>query len=207
MYNPLAYLVVLCYHKTMNGYDFDDTIYRGNSMRRFSIFCMLHLPYLVLYLPVVFIALLLRAVRILPKNAYLLLLEGYIVFVPHVEKLVVKFWDKNMSRIKTWYLDQRQKNDIVVSATPIFVVGEACRRLGVECIATDMNARGRLNGKHCHGKRKVETFQKLHPDVNLDTYYSDSTSDKPMWCFAERGYLVKGEEITLVYENGVKIRR
>lgn len=188
----------------MNGYDFDDTIYRGNSMRRFSFFCMLRLPYLALYLPVILIALLLRAVRVLSKNAYLLLLEGYIVFVPHPERLVSKFWDKNMSRIKTWYLDQRRQDDVVVSATPFFVVGEACRRLGVECIATDMDTRGKLKGKHCHGKYKVAAFQKIHPDATLLTYYSDSSSDMPMWRFAERGYFVKGDKITLVNTKDVK---
>lgn len=189
----------------MNGYDFDDTIFRGNSMRRFAVFCMLRLPYLALYLPVIVVALFLRAIRVLSKNIYLLLLEGYLVFVPHADRLAVKFWDKNMCRIKSWYLDCKRGDDVIVSATPYFVVGEACRRLGVECIATDMNCRGKLNGKHCHGKRKVSAFEQRHPDAHLASYYSDSTSDAPMWKFAEHGYLVKGDKIREVYRNGEKI--
>ena len=130
----------LCYNATMNSYDFDDTIFRGNSMRRFSIFCTLRLPYLLLYLPVILVVLLLRAVRILNKNVYLLLLEGFVVFVPHTDRFVCKFWDKNLCRIKRWYLDQQRSDDIVVSATPFFLVGEACRRLGVECVASIVTA-------------------------------------------------------------------
>ena len=92
----LAQTVSIWYNIDMNSYDFDDTIFRGNSMRRFSIFCTLRLPYLLLYLPVIIVAMLLRAVRILNKNVYLLLLEGFVLFVPNVERFVQKFWDKNM---------------------------------------------------------------------------------------------------------------
>ena len=193
------------YNKKMNGYDFDDTIFRGNSMRRFSVFCTLRLPYLLLYLPVLLLAFLLRGLRIINKNIYLLLLEGFVVFVPHTEKFVVKFWDKNISRIKEWYLKQKRDNDIVVSATPLFVVGEACRRLGVRCIASDFSARGKLTGKHCHGKYKVKYFCAQTENAPLDSYYSDSFSDAPMWRYASKGYLVKGEKIIPMYENGEKI--
>lgn len=189
----------------MNGYDFDETIFRGNSMRSFSIFCTLRLPYLLLYLPVLLVAFLLRGLRILNKNVYLLLLEGFVVFVPHTEKFVDKFWDKNMRRIKTWYLQQKRDDDIVVSATPFFVVGEACRRLGVKCVATDFDTHGKLTGKHCHGKYKVKYFTEQIGDVRLATYYSDSKSDTPMWRFAEKGYLVKGDDLKLVYQHGEKV--
>lgn len=189
----------------MNGYDFDDTIYRGNSMRRFSVFCTLRLPYLVLYLPVLLVAFLLRGLRILTKNAYLLLLEGFVVFVPHVQRFVNKFWDKNMCRIKQWYLDQRRDDDVVVSATPYFVVGEACRRLGLKCIATDLSTNCKLRGKHCHGKYKVQYFREQTGGAELNAYYSDSHSDAPMWKYARHGYLVKGDKVTAVYEQGNKI--
>ncbi len=191
----------------MNCYDFDDTIFRGNSMRRFSLYCTLRLPYLILYLPVLLVAFLLRGLRILNKNVYLLLLEGFIVFVPHADRFVQGFWDRNMSRIKDWYRASMREDDVVVSATPLFVVGEACRRLGVRCIATDFSTRGKLTGKHCHGKYKVRYFRERMGDTPPATYYSDSRSDTPMWQYAERGYLVKGDKITLVYEDGEPVRR
>lgn len=189
----------------MSSYDFDDTIFRGNSMRRFSIFCTIRLPYLLLYLPVLLIAFLLRAVRILNKNIYLLLLEGFVIFVPRVDRFVAKFWDKNMSRIKSWYLDRKRDDDVIVSATPVFLVGEACRRLGVKCIATDFSPRGKLTGRHCHGRYKVEYFRRDMGDVVPDCYYSDSHSDKPMWVYCDRGCLVKGDKLILLYEHGRKI--
>ncbi len=188
----------------MSSYDFDDTIFRGNSMRRFSFFCTLRLPYLILYLPVVLVALFLRALRILNKNIYLLLLDSFVVFVPHAEKFVVKFWDKNIGRIKPWYLAQRQDSDVIVSASPNFLIAEACKRLGVRCIATDISTKAKLNGKHCHGAYKVEMFRRVYGDVPPEAYYSDSFSDKPMWQFSHLGYHVKGNSVKLVYRDGIE---
>ena len=190
----------------MNGYDFDDTIYRGNSTRRFYFFCMLRLPYLVIMMPVILFAGLLRGLRILSKNKFLYMLEWYIALVPNAEKFAVKFWDRNMSRIKSWYLEQRRDDDIVISASPSFVIEEVCRRLDVQCIATDLDTHGRLHGKHCYGAEKVVAYQAVFGDKLLASYYSDSRSDTPMLQFAKKGYFVKGDEITLLYENGEKVQ-
>ena len=195
----------LCYNTAMNGYDFDDTIYRGNSTRRFYFFCMLRLPYLVIMIPVIVLAGLLRGLRILNKNRFLHILELYIALVPNVERFAVKFWNKNERRIKPWYLQQKRDDDIVVSASPRFLIEEICNRLGVKCIATDIDVRAKLHGKHCYGAEKVAHYKSVFEDAPLATYYSDSLSDTPMLQFAERGYFVKGNEITLVYENGQKV--
>lgn len=130
----------------------------------------------------------------------------FIALVPHAEKFAVKFWDKNMKRIKSWYLEQKRDDDVVVSASPYFLINEACKRLGVKCIATDLDTHARLHGKHCHGEMKVEAYKKVFGDKPLATYYSDSLSDTPMFKFADKGYLVKGDKVTLLYENGEKVK-
>ncbi|MCH5152860.1 MAG: haloacid dehalogenase-like hydrolase [Clostridiales bacterium] len=190
----------------MNGYDFDNTILDGNSTRRFAFFCTARLPYLIIFVPVIVIASLLRALRIISMNKYLHMLEWFIALVPNVDKFVIKFWDKNMKHIKPWYLSQRHDDDIVISASPYFLVVEACKRLGVACIATNLDTHARLNGhKHVYGKEKVTTYKIVYEDKPLTTYYSDSMSDIPMFMFAERGYFVKGHKVKLLYENGERV--
>lgn len=190
----------------MNGYDFDDTILNGNSMVKFSIFCTLRLPYLILFIPVLIVASLLRWVRILNKNRYLHMISLFVAIVPHAEKFASKFWDKNMKNIKQWYLAQRREDDVVISASPQFLAGEACRRLGIRCIGTQLSPRSaRLQGEHCYAEQKVETYKENFGDTPLLTYYSDSLSDTPMFMLAEKGYYVSGEEVLLIYENGKKV--
>ena len=195
----------MCYNNGMNGYDFDDTILKGNSMVRFSMFCSLRLPYMILFIPVLIVAFLLRAMRILNKNRYLHMISWFVALVPNTERFVEKFWDRNMKHIKAWYLAQRRDDDVVVSASPQFLVGEACRRLGIRCVASPLSTNARLCGEHIYAEQKVEKYKMLFGDENLSTYYSDSLSDTPMFQFAERGYFVSGNDVLLLYENGQKL--
>ena len=81
----------------MNGYDFDETILKGNSVRRFFCYCFLRLPYLFIYLPVLLAAVIFK--RVLSPNAYYNMLTYYVKLVPNKQKFVTKFWDKNIKRI------------------------------------------------------------------------------------------------------------
>ena len=190
----------------MNGYDFDDTILKGNSMTMFFIYCSLRLPYLIIILPVLLVACMLRAVRILSKNSYLHMLSWFVALVPHAERFASKFWDRNMKRIKGWYLAQRRDDDLIISASPQFLVGEACRRLGLRCIGSPLSPRSaRLHGEHVYAEQKVHIYKEHFGNEPLATYYSDSLSDTPMFEFAEKGYFVCGNDVLLLYQNGKKL--
>lgn len=190
----------------MNSYDFDDTIYKGNSFRRFFGYCLLRLPYLLLFTPVILVAVVLRALKILDKNTYLTWLGAFVVFVPNVQKKVTKFWNKELCRIKSWYIAQRRDDDVIVSASPAYLVEEACRRLNVKCIATNVDARtARVDGVHCYGVDKVLRFKGANLGGAPFTYYSDSWSDEPMFAYAHEGWLVKGDVRARVYADGTKL--
>lgn len=187
----------------MKAYDFDQTIIKSNSLFQFYLFCLLRLPYFLLYTPVQIVAVLLYACRIINKNSFLRILAFFVVFIPKKQWFVRRFWDKNMWRFKQWYFKQRCDDDVIISASPRFIVEEACKRLGLEVIATELDLyTGKLKDVHCYGPKKVERFKQRFGDIALEEYYSDSYSDIPMFKFAKRGYFVKGEEITLCYEDG-----
>lgn len=186
----------------MNGYDFDETILKGNSVRRFFCYCWLRLPYLFIYLPVLFVAVIFK--RCINSNTYYNMLTYFVKLIPNKQKFVTKYWDKHINKIKQWYYDQQKEDDIIISASPSYLVEEACRRIGVRCIATpvDLKTSKVIGGNHCYGAQKPKFFREQFGDAQLETFYSDSMSDEPMFKLAHRGYLVKGDKITLIYENG-----
>lgn len=186
----------------MNIYDFDDTIFKGNSLRGFYMFCAVRLPYLWLLLPELLLTVILRKLRIISKDRFLRMLEVFIVLVPHRQKFVQKFWDKNIGRVKEWYLLRKCESDLIISASPAYIIVEACSRLGVRCMASDNGKNGMVLGKHCYGEEKVVRFRNVFPNESVATFYSDSWSDLPMLKLAEEGYLVEGDKITLVCRNG-----
>lgn len=186
----------------MNGYDFDETILKGNSVRRFFCYCWLRLPYLIIYIPVLLCAVIFG--KCVSSNTYYNMLTYFVKLIPNKQKFVQKFWDKNIGRIKSWYYEQKRDDDIIISASPSYIVEEACKRIGVDCIATpvDIATCKVIGGNHCYGKEKPTFYRERFGDMPLETFYSDSMSDEPMFKLAKRGYLVKGDKITLIYENG-----
>lgn len=133
-------------------------------------------------------------------------MEVFVLFVPKKEKFVQRFWDKNFKYVKQWYLDVRRDDDVIISASPSYLIAEVCARLGVKCIASVNESNYLVKQTHCYGAEKVGRFQKEFPDAQPETFYSDSMSDVPMMKFAKRGYLVKGNKITLLFQNGEKVQ-
>ena len=186
----------------MNGYDFDETILKGNSVRRFFFFFWARLPYLFIYLPVLLCAVIFK--RCVSSDTYYNMLPYFVKLVPNKQKFVVRYWDKHINKIKQWYFKQQKEDDIIISASPDYLVNEACKRINARCIATpvDIKTSKVLGGKHCYGKNKPDFYREVFGNTPLETFYSDSMSDEPMFKLAKRGYLVQGDKITLIYENG-----
>ncbi len=187
----------------MNGYDFDKTIFKGNSEQRFASFCFIRLPYLILLLPEILLALILYGLKFISKDRFLHMLELFVIFVPNRDYFVKRFWDKNQKRVKDWYVQSKHPTDIVVSASADYLIGEICSRMGIRCIASHTRKNGTVIGKHCYGSVKVDLYKKYYGDEPLKSFYSDSMSDRPMFVLAEDGYFVKGDEITHIYHNGL----
>ena len=112
--------------------------------------------------------------------------------IPDADAMAARFWDEHFALIFPWYLDRRRDDDVIVSASPSFLVGEACRRLGVRCLGTEMDRRtGRLLSPNCRGAEKIRRFREACGDAPVEEFYSDSYADRPMMELAESAYLMK----------------
>ena len=186
----------------MNAYDFDKTIYPGDSATHFWLFCLRRRPLTILSG--------FRALAPLSKGLTGRLSRGEVKqtlysclrLIPDVRAEAAAFWDRHIDRIYPWYLARRREDDLIISASPDFLIGEACRRLGVRYIATDMDLRtGHILGENCRGEEKVRRFRREYGDAAVEEFYSDSLSDRPMMELAERGYLVKNGAVSRLVEK------
>jgi hypothetical protein len=119
-------------------------------------------------------------------------LFAFLCFLPDPEKTVERFWDAHIAGIGEWYLAQKREDDLIVTASPEFLVGEAGRRLGVRVIGTRMDLRtGKIEGENCHDEEKVRRFRAAFPDAVIGEFYSDSHADDPLAALAEKAFLVK----------------
>ena len=117
--------------------------------------------------------------------------------LPEIEAMAEAFWDMHEKDILPWYRAQRRADDVIISASPEFLLLPICRRLGIGCLMASRvdPATGRYTGVNCHGKEKVRRFREKFPRGQIDHFYSDSRSDAPLASIAREAFLVKGEKL------------
>lgn len=183
----------------MNIYDFDETIFYPNSSWTFGNWCFKrHLPRTLLFFPFVIWAALQRLFGHIDRDIFNLRLFCFMRFIPDPDSEIKQFWDEHENLICDWYLKQKRPDDIIVSASPDFLIEEIGRRLGVKVIATKMDRRtGKILGPNCAEEEKVRRFREEYPEGKVNEFYSDSLRDTPMASIAEKAYRVvdKGQRV------------
>lgn len=174
----------------MNVYDFDKTIFRGDSTARFFAFCLKRHPGIARRLPVIVWEAGLLALGMSDKTGFKGRLFGFLRDIPDVGAEVAAFWAENAHRIQSWYLSQKRPDDLVISAGPEFLLAPVCPRL----IASRVDPKtGAYTGKNCDGEEKLRRFRAEYGGASIEEFYSDSLNDAPMAGVAARAFLVKGE--------------
>lgn len=176
----------------MNVYDFDHTIYPGDSTLDFWRFCLRRHPAALLALPGAVLSGGLFKAGLKSREAFKASFYRFLRHVPDVEGEISAFWAKNLSKIYPWYLAQKRGDDLIISASPEFLILPACQSLGVAGIASPVSPEtGELLGPNCRGEEKVVRLGQMYPGAAMEEFYSDSHSDAPLARMAERAFLVQ----------------
>lgn len=180
-----------------NVYDFDKTIYNGDSTEHFYFYCLKKYPKIIFLLPVQGFYFLEFAFKIITKTQFKEKFYTFLRYIDDTEKEVSEFWDLKLGGIKKWYLDAQQANDIIISASPEFIIKPICSRLGIKyAFASKVDPHtGKYTGLNCWGEEKVVRLNSELPNTKIKKFFSDSYSDSPLAKLAEEAYLVKGNEL------------
>ena len=182
----------------MNVYDFDGTILHGDSEHYFLHYVYEMYPKLEKYRK--------RINRFKEKclkgkktreQFYNFKYKIILSKIDNLDLVVEQFWDEYDKHIKKWYLDSHLDDDIIISATPEFLLKPIMERLHIKTlIASRMNMETfEIIGKLCYKEDKVIRFKELFDINQIDNFYSDSLTDKYMASVAKKAYFVKGNEI------------
>ena len=181
----------------MNVYDFDGTIYTGDSTADFYKHCLKKYPAILLSVPGMVLAFGLYLLNIYSKTKFKEKMYKFLKYVPDIDAEVEIFWDKHQSKIKAYYSDTHRDDDVVISASPEFLLEPICRRLKVgKLMASRVDRKtGKYEGLNCRDTEKVRRLYEWKSDAEIVDFYSDSLADTPLAELAEHSYIVKGDEI------------
>jgi len=181
----------------MNVYDFDKTIYDGDSTVNFYKYCIRKKPAVLKYLPKQVGAFFKYLFKIYDKTQMKEIFYLFLQGLDDVDSLLISYWEENMAKIKDWYIESKRADDVIISASPEFLLEIPCRALNVKMMASRVNKKtGEYDGVNCHGMEKVERFYAEFPDGVIDEFYSDSYSDTPLAEIAKQAYMVKKNKIS-----------
>ncbi|MBR2067152.1 MAG: HAD-IB family phosphatase [Solobacterium sp.] len=181
----------------MNIYDWDDTIYRGDSTFDFIKYLLVKRPKTILNLPLIAYSGLLYGLKKMPKQEMKENIFHMFQHVKDMEKMVDEFTRSHLDHVKKWYILQQKGDDLVISASPEFLIQSFCDKLGIQYVMAspvDIHT-GKYYGLNCHGEEKVRRLKEKYPDARIDSFYSDSYSDSPLAKLAKEAYLVKGDQL------------
>ena len=184
--------------ETVNVYDFDNTIYRGDSTADLYKYCLRHYPFgVIIRWPHLIFFGILFGLKIISKTNFKEKMYHFLRAVPDVDDAIDGFWDIHRDNIKGWYYEQKKDSDIISSASAVFSVKPMTDELGLRLIASKVDPRtGKYTGLNNHGEEKVVRLKDEYPNVIIDEFYSDSLSDTPLAKISKKAFFVKDDEIT-----------
>ncbi|MCH5190951.1 MAG: haloacid dehalogenase-like hydrolase [Oscillospiraceae bacterium] len=195
----------------MRVFDFDNTIYDGESgMDLFLYFFKKDPKGLLKYAPN-FLECFIKYKRGKitvdeVMNDYSLVLKEYCHKVDDIFGEFEKFWDLNQKKIKDFYYKIQDEEDIIVSACPECLLKIICDRVGIKhYIGSDVDPINGTITSICYKDNKVKAFSQVYGDVQIDEFYTDSMSDKPLMDISQNVFLVDGDKIIQIKKNGIEI--
>lgn len=181
----------------VNLYDFDNTIYKGDSSTDFFFYSLMRYPKMIKYLPRCILAAIKYKLKIISKTQMKETFFSFLEIIDDVDKHVLTFWNTHSCYIKEFYLKKDHSKDIIISASPEFLLKPITDELKVlDLIGSKVNkTTGKFTGLNCHGEEKIKRLNKKYKDIEVIRSYSDSTSDIPILKLAKKAYFVKGNKV------------
>ncbi len=184
----------------MNAYDFDNTIYDGESIYDFFMFCLKKDIWLIKFFPLVLFRLIEYKLNLLKIEKIYQTCETIInSFFKHskfnYDELIEEFWKINHKKIKKEFLDMLKEDDLIITGCPNFLIDYIKDELKVKnIICTDFDLKNKKVNFICFGKNKVIAFKKKYKN-KINKFYTDSLADVPFMQLANEVYFVNKNSI------------
>ena len=190
--------------KNIIVYDFDKTIYNGETSTDFMLFFLKRNPkYIIRLCNVLYSLFYYKKDLKKSKEIFFRILNG--VNIEFLKEEINEFWKVKKDKIFSWVYNEILENKkvadelILISATPSIFLEKISKELGFDkLLATEFENTNKLfdskiKGPNCKGKEKVNRLNEYIDNYTILKFYSDSMSDKPLFDLAgEKIFINKG---------------
>lgn len=185
-------------------FDFDGTLYKGDSLIDICKHYLLSNPLRSLYFFYLIPCWILWKIKLLPTYKFKSLFIRFLQrdTPAEIEQKIIRFWDTNndfndsiIKELDKW----KSKGMIIVvaSASPEIFVIPACKKLGItQIIASRCLYDGTrfIIEENCRGPVKIKRILEGYPNSEIMAAYSDNLDDLELLKSAQKGYFIKNGE-------------
>lgn len=183
----------------MRAFDFDGTLYSGDASIDFYRQCLITHPSCLKALPRQLSGACLYVFSRISLSEFKERYFSFLGHLPDIDTAVQNFWSTHGHRFNESVVTELHPNDLIISASPEFLLEPVARKLKAQLIATSVDPQsGRLLGPNCSGDEKVRRCRAANLTGPFDRFYTDSMRDRPMFALARAAYMVQKGRINQV---------
>jgi len=183
----------------MQVFDFDNTIYNGESAVDFSTLLFKKNYKLIIYLPTALkIGIKYKLCNLDKEEFNYSINKLSSLFYDNkdlIKKESVIFWENNKNKLNKNVIKLINKDDVIVTSTFNFIIDPIKNILPTKnIICSDIDLDNRCINSLNFREDKVINFRKLYKE-DIDNFYTDSYNDKPLMNISENVFLVRNNKI------------
>ena len=180
----------------MKVFDFDNTIYRGESSVDFTFYMIRHNKKILRYVPTILFSLAGYKLCLMKKEKLTSIInnffEGVLDGKTSPAVYVKPFWKTHARKLDRKMLKRIGSDDIIITASPVFLIDGIREKLNTEkIIGSEVDFEQKKIIWFNFGDNKVKRYRELYSDREIDAFYTDSDNDKDMMEISREVFIVK----------------
>ena len=184
-------------------FDFDNTIYRGESAIDLALFMIKNNKKIILYLPTIFYNMIKYKLCLVEKKKLTKTINNFMsaIIVERKEllELVDRFWEKNLYKLDKKMLKRIKSDDVIITAGPDFLINGIKNMLNTEhIISSEMDEHKNEMKYFNFGDNKVKRFKELYGNKRISCLFTDSYNDKALMDISDKVFIVKKGRLKLL---------
>lgn len=184
----------------MKVFDFDNTLYFGESAIDFVLFLIKKNKKILLWVPTIFFGLLKYKLCLISKERIEKITNDFMESViknrKDIEDKVDEFWHKYGKNLNIELINQIEKEDAIITAGPSFLIEkikDCLKTANIICSNIDLETKKVISFNF--GENKVKSFYEKYGDKSIESFYTDSFNDQAMMNISQKVFLVKRKKI------------
>ncbi|MBO4865794.1 MAG: haloacid dehalogenase-like hydrolase [Ruminococcus sp.] len=188
-------------------FDFDNTLYHGESSIDLAFYLIRRNKRILLYVPSILINLAKYKMCIVDREKAEQEINDFLKIAVkdkyEAAEIVESFWAENIHRLDHNIIKRVGKEDVIITAGPDMLINAIKDKLGTENIISSVIDPDKREMVYFNfGENKAKRYKEVYGDTPIDSFYTDSFNDKPLMKLANNVYIVEKGRLKKMTEQG-----